>query len=256
MINNGIKNVPEKTIAIFPSQNDDGSFVPMSRINNILQKCEVKRDWFDQHFYRCLPLTIGNSYGFLIKSEYAFEFEWNGGVKPSDISFHFFGDRGKYPEISSHFGHGIITINPPFVLRTPPNVNLLTINPPNHIIRNITAMSGVVEADNLRRNFTFNLKIQVPNLKIRVPAFTPIAGFIPVPRYFADSFNLKNAFEIFDKDYIKEEYSASKKADEIRENATKSNKFGVDRYYYSGKDPFGNVFKDHQKPKKIEGMDD
>ena len=100
----------------------------------------------------------------------------------------------KHPRIDSHFGEGIITIGTPFILRTPPGINIMTINPPNYIIPNITVMTGVIETDNLRRNFTFNLKIQMPNIRVTVPAGTPLAGFIPIPRYFADNFELKYHF--------------------------------------------------------------
>jgi hypothetical protein len=31
-------------------------------------KGKIKRDWFIKHAYFCLPLTIGNQYGFAIKS--------------------------------------------------------------------------------------------------------------------------------------------------------------------------------------------
>lgn len=252
MINDEINNIPDKTIAIFPTQLDDGSWLEIEKIYNFLEPATPKREWFNSHFYRCLPLTIANSYGFIVKSGFDFSFEWNGGDSTDDIFFTFYQNdeelSKKYPRIDSHFGSGIITINPPFKLMTPPGVNLLTINPPNYFIPNITVMSGSVETDNIRRNFTFNLKIQIPNLKVFVPAGTPLAGFIPIPRYFADSFKLKNASELFDLSIIEEEEMAVKKANEIRINAQKNNKFGIDRDYYFGRDSFGNKFKDHQKP--------
>ncbi len=80
----------------------------------------------------------------------------------------------------------------------------MTINPPNHIIPNITVLTGVVEADNLNNPFTFNLKIQMPNLKVFIPAGTPLAGFIPIPRYYADSFSLKLAEEVLDEETMQE----------------------------------------------------
>ena len=38
----------------------------------------------------------------------------------------------------------------------------------------------------------------MPGIRVKVPAGTPIAGFIPVPRYFCDSFDIKFAEEIFE----------------------------------------------------------
>ena len=53
---------------------------------------------------------------------------------------------------------GVVTIQNRFTFRTPPDVNLMTINPPNYWIDGIQHMTGVIETDNLRRDFTFNLK--------------------------------------------------------------------------------------------------
>ena len=250
MINDGINNVPDKTIAIFT---DDlkrfSGKKEKNRILNILEKPNKKREWFAPHFYRCLPLTIGNQYGFIIKSEFDFGFVWDGGDSLESTKIFINEDQkvlsNKYPGIASHFGNGIITINPPFTLRTPPGVNLMTINPPNYIIPNITAMTGVVETDNLRRNFTFNLKIQIPNIEVYIPAGAPIAAFIPVPRYYADSFELKIAENIFDDKIIDEEAEAENNASIHREEVETG---GAGRHYLLGTDVYGNKFKDHQTP--------
>jgi hypothetical protein len=124
----------------------------------------------------------------------------------------------------------------------------MTINPPNMVLPNITVMTGVVETDNLRRNFTFNLKIQMPGIRIKVPAGTPIAGFIPVPRYFCDSFDIKFAEEIFENNIINEELEASRQATIYRELVEPVLKNNVSKHYFSGQDVYGNQFKDHQKP--------
>ena len=249
MINQG-NDIPENTIAIFPKKLDDGSYLDIERIYNIIQPTSRKRTWFHPHFYRCLPLAIANGYGFIIKSEFDIGFVWNGGNDQKDITF-FFNEslkelEKKYPRVDSHFGHGVLTIGVPFSLRTPPNVNLLTINPPNHILSNITVMSGSVETDNLRRDFTFNLKIQTPNIEVYLPAGTPLAAVIPIPRYYIDNFKLQDANKIFNKDLIEEESSCLDAASEKRQNSLTS-KNGVDRDYYLGKDAFGNLFPDHQK---------
>jgi len=131
MINQG-NNVPDKTIAVFtkPFVNSLSSNNP-ERLKNILEKSSKKRDWFNPHFYRCLPLTIGNQYGFIIKSEFDLSFIWNGGEETDAIKFYFNETEEelseKYPKISSHFGHGILTITPPFWLRKHQVLNLLPI---------------------------------------------------------------------------------------------------------------------------------
>ena len=264
MINDGINDVPDKTIAIFTSPKIPNENLTNERILGMVKKPDKKRDWFDSHFYRCLPLTIGNQYGFTISSEYEISFEWYGGDKPEDVRVYidnelaggiqgdivgvFPQDYPKYPAISSHFGSGIVTINTPYFFRTPPGVNLMTINPPNYIIPNVTFMTGVIETDNLRRNFTFNLKIQTPNIKTTIPAGYPIGAFIPIPRYYCDSFNLEFAENIFSKEIVDEEIKADKDAGSYREKIEPTLKHGVGKHYMQGKDVYDNIFKDHQKP--------
>jgi len=89
MINQGF-NVPDKTIAIFSDPLLTGfASTERDRIKNIIDKPSKKRDWFTPHFYRCLPLTIGNQYGFIIKSEFDFSFIWDGGDTEEAIKFIF-----------------------------------------------------------------------------------------------------------------------------------------------------------------------
>jgi len=252
MINQG-NNVPDKTIVVF----NDSTKTPLlpiekDRLKNILEAPPKQRSWFTPHFYNCLPLVIGNQYGFIVKSEFDFAFVWDGGDSADSIKFYYNEKKevinNKYPNISSHFGNGIITINPPFALRTPPGVNLITVNPPNYIIPNITVMTGVIETDNIRRNFTFNLKIQIPNIKINIPAGYPLAAFIPIPRYYADSFELKMAEDVFTQEVIDEETQASIDASIFREEVELTLPNEVGRQYFKGEDIYGNKFKDHQKP--------
>jgi hypothetical protein len=249
MINQGI-NVPDKKIAVF-SEPWNG-LKNFDRIDNILTKSSKKRNWFSPNFYRCLPLTIGNQYGFVLKSEFDFGFIWNGEESTDSINFYFNESEesllNKYPRIESHFGHGIITVSPPFWLRTPPGVNLMTINPPNYVVPNITVMTGVVETDNLRRDFTFNLKIQIPNIEVFIPAGTPLAAFIPIPRYYSDSFEIVSAETIFDSETIDEEIQSNLDTKIYREEVEKTLKNNVGRLYMKGEDIYGNKFPDHQKP--------
>ena len=253
MINDGINDVPDKTIAVFENPFENSwQFNNEKKPFNIIEKPPKKREWFSPHFYKCLPLAIGNQYGFIIKSEFDFSFVWNGQDSPESIFFDFYKNKqdtdNLYPRIESHFGHGIITINPPFSLRTPPGVNLMTINPPNYILPNITVMSGVVETDNLRQNFTFNLKIQMPNIQVKVLAGTPLAAFIPIPRYYADKFELKSAEDIFDQIIIDEEIQTGVDTDTFRKEIEPTLPNRAGKKYMLGIDIYQNKFKDHQKP--------
>jgi hypothetical protein len=245
MINQG-NNVPDNTIAFFSAEEEN---------LDTLKKPEAKRDWFDKWFYNCLPLTIGNQYGFILTCKQSFNVVWNGGNAREDIHITFIGDpdTDNGYEVKSHFGSGILTIMVPFVLRTPPGINLMTISPPNYITDNVTHMTGVVESDNIRMSFTFNLKIQRPNIVTHFAEGQPLAAFIPIPRYFADSFEIKNGKDLFSKDLYNEEIQAftdhlkQRKSNSLEvENNLKDSRSVLEKDYLYGKDIYGNKFLDHQ----------
>jgi hypothetical protein len=236
-----INDVPDKTIVLINKDN-----ISLDRVNKILYRPSKKRDWFTPHFYNCLPLSIANQYAIVLNTEYSFDFVWNGGMSPFDIKINYHVPDEVvptlYPKITSHFGSGILTIECPFILKTPDNVNIMTVNPPNYIIPNITTMNGVVETDNLKFTFTFNLKIQEPNVLSKINANTPIAAFITVPRNFSDEFILKNAENIFTDEEIKEELDIANENSMQRQLQTTPSK-----NYLKGMDVRGNKFNNHQK---------
>ena len=145
-INDKNNLIPENTILVVPSylnkEKMDYSQIMTSLVG------ENKRDWFHSHFYYCLPLTIGNQYGFAIKSRKNFTAIWDGGVSKDSTHINILDDLDPSQSISSHFGSGIITIQNSFTLRTPPNINLMTIQPPNIFIPGLASMTGVIETDN------------------------------------------------------------------------------------------------------------
>ena len=249
--------VPEKTIAFFPIVPGDGheSF-DLKNINLFLNPLNTnhKRDWFTPYFYKCLPLSIGNMQGFVFSLPYTFSVFWNGGSTAKDVLVEFYDDFKSYEKTNfiypcSEFGSGIFTIHYPLTLKTPPNINLMTIAPPNFPLPGLSPMTGVIESDNLRFSFTLNIKIDLPNTKIIVEPNTPLVGMIPIPRYFCDSFELKNAYDIFDKNIVDEEVKVTHEHGQQRENSN-NYQLGFDKIYYSGKDIKGNKFKDHQLPIK------
>lgn len=241
--------VPENTIAVIPYADYWDSlhtevFEPL--------RGQLKREWFVTHAYYCLPLTMGNQYGFVVKSYYDFEVTWNGGEYVKDVSIKF-DNPAEYQrtlglqQVSSHFGMGTVTVQLGFALRTPPGINLMTQNPPNYYIDGITHMCGVVESDNLRRDFTFNLKVTRPNHPIRIRKGDWIGYFIPYPRHFVDPFIMKNGRDLFTNDQIQAEQKCMEDfgQERIHLDPQKPNSNG--RRYFNGEDVYGNKFPDHQK---------
>lgn len=237
--------VPPHTIAIITEHEEHNK-----SIEQIVEplKGKLKRDWFVNHAYFCLPLTIGNQYGFAVKSLKTFSVEWKGGDSRQDVNVEILDD-GEYPAhqtISSHFGMGTVTIQNRFTFRTPPGINLMTINPPNCWIDGIQHMTGVIETDNLRRDFTFNLKVTRKNEKIIINKGEYIGCVLPIPRHFVDEFQYVNGETLFTKEQIEEERQAMRDFGKERSQDDIKKPHGNGRRYYNGEDVYGNKFEDHQ----------
>jgi hypothetical protein len=241
-INDKGYEVPEKTIVIVPRTEDNDGFykeivVPL--------KNKIKRDWFTSHFYYCLPLTIGNQYGFLVQSTRNFDATWDGSENPAEITF--LDDDDTKQIVSNGFGSGIITFQNMFSIRSPLEVNLMTIQPPNMFIPGCSSMTGVVESDNLRRDFTFNLKITVPNFKVSIRRGDPVAAFIPIPRNFIEEFNIDIVSNIFPEEVHKSEINEYHKLSVERHTDDMSKPHGSGRRYFQGVHMDNSNYTNHQK---------
>ncbi|MBS0332855.1 MAG: hypothetical protein JSS35_08820, partial [Proteobacteria bacterium] len=108
------------------------------------------RAWMDafhaRHAYRCLPLNMANTSGWEILCPVAFTAEWNGGVHQNDITL-----KPDFPSpdfhrlASSHFSHGVLTMHPGYLFRTPPGWSMMAMGSPNHVKDGIQALAGVSE---------------------------------------------------------------------------------------------------------------
>lgn len=241
--------VPENTLAILP---DHDSFNDFARDLVVPMAGQKHRDWFIQHAYFCLPLVIGNQYGFGLRSSATFDATWHGGDTKHDVSVEILeqdrNEWGDVPQIiSSHFGMGTVTIQNRWSYRTPPGVNLMTINPPNHWIDGVQHMTGVIETDNLRREFTFNLKLTRPGHTVRINKGDLVGCVLPTPRYFPDGFQVRPADELFSQAQLDEELEQAAKFSVERAGPDRDKPHGNGRRYFHGIDADGTPFPDHQK---------
>lgn len=213
-----------------------------------------RREWFVKHAYHCLPLTIGNQYGFAIRSLYTFSATWHGGDHADSVEVNILAGDGRTPDhsspcqfVKSHFGMGTVTIQNRFTFRTPPGVNLITINPPNHFVDGLHHMTGVIETDNLRRDFTYNLKLTRPGHTVTINQGDWIGCVLPVTRYFQDDFVLRGAEELFDADQIAAEQHTMQEFGVERSQRDPEKPGGNGKRYFRGEDVWGNQFPDHQR---------
>jgi hypothetical protein len=251
--------VPEKTVAFVPIILDEEGNSWNGDVSRFLKPLNQshERDWFTPHFYKCLPLSIGNMQGFVFSVPFDFSIHWDGGYKRESLQFSFNKEEYDAGDITfgSEFGYGIATLHMPIVLKTPPGINLMTIAPPNFPLPGISPMTGVVETDNLRFTFTLNLKIDIPDSQINIKKDYPLVGILPIPRYFCDSFDLVSAYDIVDESLVKEEQLVIEENKILRDITNKKLRnnegpYTTDKIYYRGKDIRGNKFKDHQLPRK------
>jgi len=244
-INEGDNVIPDDRIVVVPHALDgDGAY--KETICDL--RGNPKRDWFNAHFYYCLPLNIGNQYGFAIRSMYDITAIWHGGPNYESLEFSVDGPQnGNVQSVVSSFGSGIITIQNGYTLRTPPGINLMTMQVPNYFIPNVMAMTGVVESDNLRRDFTFNLKITEVDKEIHIKKGDLLAAFMPIPRHFIDKFNIELASDMFSEETLIKEHSDRCEFDKQRNGTDKDKPHQSGRKYFNGEHAHGDKYPDHQK---------
>ena len=120
-----------------------------------------QRGWMDRfsdrHPYRCLPLSMANTTGWELLCPVGFTAEWNGGTGQGDITLtpdHPFPDFHDF--VKSHFSHGVLTMHPGYLFRTPEGWSMWVMGPPNLIKDGIQPLVGLVETEWLPFPFTMN----------------------------------------------------------------------------------------------------
>ena len=138
-----------------------GAFAPT------LRAAPASRAWMDafpdRHAYRCLPLSISNTFGWEILSPCELVIEWNGGPDADDLKV---SAPDNYPLLShfasSNFTRGIVTMHAGYVFRTEPGWSLLATGPLNEPIDGLSPLTGVTETDWLPYPFTMNWQMTRP----------------------------------------------------------------------------------------------
>lgn len=131
----------------------------------------------------------------------------------------------------------------------------MTIHPPNIFVPGIAALTGVVETDQIKRDFTFNFKVTVPNYEIKIRKGDAVGAFIPVPRYFVDKFELEYVEDMFEKELWYNELEEGIALSEERNGLDKNKPHESGRRYFNGTHSNNISYQDHQKkikqPKSI-----
>lgn len=145
----------------------------------VIEPAPIQRDWMeanDRFAYKCLPLTIANTAGWVIYSPVAFTAIWNGGQNKADVNLYLEDPTGRHRKsIVSHFGGGIFTVQIPWLFQTQKERLSLTVRGlPNYFKRNAHPCEGRVEIDWLPFTFTMNWKIMEPHVPVAFAKGDPI----------------------------------------------------------------------------------
>jgi hypothetical protein len=217
-----------------------------------LETAPINRDWMDkahQRFpYRCLPLTIANQAGWVIRNPVAFSAYWYGGPNKEDVELRF--DGAPDPRVVTHFGLGTVTFTIPFLFRTPPGINLWVKGPTNWIKDGIQALEGLVESDWLASTFTMNWKFTRVCEWVRFEKAEPFCMLVPVPRGLAESL-LPRRESLDTEPDLKEQYHAWQASRSgflhgLHTRDPEAVKQGWQKDYFQGKRPDGKGFHEHQ----------
>jgi len=211
------------------------------------------RKWMGEtqqrYAYRCLPLALANQAGWLICNPASFCVRWNGGRTVGDTTLVFDGAQPD-DRISSLFGHGTITFNLPYLIRTPPGVNLWVKGPSNWPRDGIQALEGIVETDWTSASFTMNWKLTRPHHLVRFERGEPICMIVPYPRGLLDELAPRKE-PLENNQELAEAYRRwSADRDEFHRQMAAGNREVLERGwqkdYFQGHDPGNERVETHQ----------
>ena len=203
------------------------------------------RDWMDafasRHAYRCLPLNMANTSGWEILCPVNFTAEWNGGILQSDIKLQCdFPSPDFHRLASSHFSHGVLTMHPGYLFRTPPGWSMMCMGAPNHVKDGIQPLAGLIETDWLPFPSTMNWLVTRPG-KVRFEKGEPfcfitliqdkvVSEVQPVIRRMDSNPDLRNQYDTWEKHRV--EFNRR-----IFRQEPEATKAAWQRYYFKGEYP-------------------
>lgn len=135
----------------------------------------------DRFAYRCLPLGMANSHGWLILNEKPFVAHWTGAIERNGVIVNSCDGEGRLLG-GSHFGSGILTFSIDAVFRTDPGYDLMIVGPVNNPKDGIYPLTAIVESDWSPYTFTMNWKFTRPMSTITFEQGEPFCMIYPIKK--------------------------------------------------------------------------
>jgi hypothetical protein len=215
-----------------------------------IEPMNMQRSWMhkttNKFAYKCLPLGIANQYGWQVLSPVNFSVSWFGGEGAEAVSVDSDDDSfEEYRKIfHSHFGNGVFTINPDFLIRTPEQYSLYIRGVPNKDYGVLQPLDAIVETDWLSFTFSYNFRFTEPGT-VFFKKGDSLFSFFPIERMTVETFDIIED-SIFNNSELLLKYKEHSSGREL------SNKNGVfQRFYLNGLDSFGNPYDIKNHLKKI-----
>lgn len=165
---------------------------PINSLGNIVEsnyreavdKSSEERAWFDPILYS-RETREANSLGITIFNTDECEVEWDGSKGPSGIKiysepFKELPEVGYFPTFHSEIGYGIVTVECPLMVDLPTSHPYLLTAPLNAFLPNITVLSKVVRPEPSTARIKLKLRLQIPNIRVRIYKQTPLATLFPI----------------------------------------------------------------------------
>lgn len=153
----------------------------MSGVAVNLHQTKVVRDWMDEttkkHAYRCFPVSTANSLGWSLSYDFDISFVWDG---ISDSSPDHVTILQGQQVCSTGRGNATISFETGIIFKTPQDVTLISIAPPNYFIDGAQAFTSVISTSFFNEIFPCAWMITKPNEVITIPAGTPVATILPI----------------------------------------------------------------------------
>jgi uncharacterized protein DUF6065 len=198
---------------------------------------------------RCLPLLMANQAGWLILNAATVRARWHGGDGPDSVEIDY--DSQLWFRPTSHFGHGVITWNIPFLFRTPPGFNLLVRGPANQPKHGIACLEGIVETDWTPATFTINWKFTRRRVWATFKAGEPLCFLVPQRRGELEQFiprvvSISEAPADLLADYHAWREHRSDFNEDLKRADSPAARAGWQKDYFRGALPDGSATPEHQ----------
>lgn len=204
----------------------------------------------DSFANRCLPLLIANQAGWFVLGSHTVRATWDGGDALGNTVVEHLDGEPPVPA-SSHFGHGVVTFQLPYLFRTPPGYNLLVRGPANFPIDGASALEGIVETDWCPATFTINWKLTRPGRAVTFARGAPIAMLVPQRRGELEAFAPEVRGLHDDPEeaaaYIAWRESRARFLEELPVEGSDAHQKAWQRDYVHGQSPGGTRAPEHQR---------